>query len=42
MISGSAALLLCDIFSKQFALPVNAMTALLGIPIIIWIVLKKR
>lgn len=39
---GSISLLLCDIISKIWILPINAITALLGIPIVIWIVLKNQ
>lgn len=42
MLTGAAVLLGCDIISKFFVVPVNAVTALLGIPIVIWIVLKNR
>ena len=39
---GSAPLLFCDIVSKQFALPINSITSLLGIPLVLWIVLKHK
>lgn len=39
---GAAVLLLCDIVSKQFVLPVNAISALLGIPVVVWVVLKNK
>lgn len=39
---GTAVLLLCDIVSKQFVLPVNAISALLGIPVVVWVVLKNK
>lgn len=42
ILTGSASLLLCDIISKSFALPINAITALLGIPVIVWVVLRNR
>lgn len=42
MLSGAVLLLLCDIISKFFTIPVNAVTALLGIPIVIWVVLRNR
>lgn len=41
-IVGIAVMLACDIVSKQFAFPINAVTALLGIPVVVWIVLKNR
>ena len=40
-LSGAIALLVCDIFSKLLTLPVNTITALLGIPIVIWVVIKN-
>lgn len=42
ILTGAAVMLLCDIISKSFTLPINAITALLGIPIVVWIVLKKQ
>lgn len=42
MLGGSAVLLLCDIISKVYTMPVNAITALLGIPIVVWIVLRNK
>ena len=35
-------LLLCDLVSKMFTLPRNAITALLGIPIVVWVVLRNK
>lgn len=40
--SGASVLLICDIISKFFTLPINAITALLGIPVVVWIVLRKK
>lgn len=42
ILSGAAILLLCDIVSKIFVLPINAITALLGIPVVVWIVLRNQ
>lgn len=42
MLTGSSILLLCDIVSKIFALPVNAITALVGIPVVVWVVLRNK
>lgn len=42
VLSGAAVLLLCDLVSKMFALPINAITALLGIPIVVWVVLRNK
>lgn len=40
--TGASLLLICDIFSKIFILPINAITSLLGIPVIIYIVLQNK
>lgn len=40
ILCGSVAVLLCDILASSFALPVNAMTALLGIPVVIYVLFK--
>ena len=42
VLSGAAVLLLCDLVSKMFTLPINAITALLGIPIVVWVVLRNK
>ena len=42
VLSGAAVLLLCDLVSKLFTLPINAITALLGIPIVVWVVLRNK
>ena len=43
---GSILMLVCDIISQvpnsQTVLPINAITALIGSPIVIWIILKRR
>lgn len=41
-LTGAAVMLGCDIVSKLFVIPVNAVTALVGIPIVIWIVFRNR
>ena len=41
-LTGAVALLLCDIVSKMLTLPVNTITALLGIPIVIWVVIRNK
>ena len=38
-LSGASILLFCDVISKIFTLPINTITALLGIPIVVWVVL---
>lgn len=42
VLCGACVLLLCDMVSKLFTLPVNAITALLGIPIVVWVVLRNK
>ena len=42
VLTGASILIVCDIISKLFTLPINAITALLGIPIVVWIVLSKK
>ena len=39
---GAISLLLCDIVSKMLTLPVNTITALLGIPIVVWVVVRNK
>ena len=41
-LTGATALLICDIISKLLTLPVNTITALLGIPIVIWVVVRNK
>lgn len=41
-LAGALIMLGCDIVSKLFTLPINAVTSLAGIPIVIWIVVKMR
>ena len=42
ILSGVVMLLVGDIVAKYFALPINTVTALLGIPIVVYIVTRKR
>ena len=42
MLLGAAMLLVCDLCSKQLALPVNTLTALMGIPIVVWVVVHNK
>ncbi len=42
MLTGAVALLICDIVSKLLTLPVNTVTALLGIPIVVWVVIRNK
>lgn len=42
MLSGAALLLVCDLISKLLALPINTVTALMGIPVVIVVVVRNR
>ncbi len=46
LISGALLVLICDIVAQlpkdQVSLPINAITALIGAPIVIWIILSRR
>ncbi len=42
ILSGVVMLLVGDIVAKYFALPINTITALMGIPIVIYIVMRRR
>ena len=39
---GAVVLLGCDIISKWLTLPINTVTALLGIPVVIWVVVRNK
>lgn len=41
-LTGAVALLVCDIVSKLLTLPINTITALLGIPIVVWVVIRNK
>ena len=40
--AGVAMMLVGDILAKYFVLPINTITALMGIPIVVYIVMRKR
>ena len=42
MLSGAALLLVCDLISKSLALAINTVTALMGIPVVIVVVVRNR
>lgn len=42
ILTGGSIMLFCDLISKLFTLPVNAITALLGIPIVVWVVIRNK
>ncbi|MDE6010485.1 MAG: iron ABC transporter permease [Muribaculaceae bacterium] len=41
MLTGGCILLVCDIVSKSLTLPINSITALLGIPVVVYVVVKN-
>lgn len=38
---GIVSMLLCDIIAKNLVLPINCITALLGVPVILWVICKN-
>ena len=42
MLAGAALLLVCDLVAKLLALPINTITALMGIPVVIFVVVRNR
>ena len=42
MLAGAALLLVCDLAAKHLALPINTITALMGIPVVIFVVTRNR
>lgn len=42
MLAGAALLLVCDLLSKTLTLPINTVTALMGIPVVIVVVVRNR
>ncbi len=41
-LTGAVVMLLCDIIAKSLALPINTITSLVGIPIVVWIVVRNK
>lgn len=41
-LTGSCTLLLCDVVSKWLTLPINTITALMGIPVVVLVVLRHK
>lgn len=41
-LTGAVTLLVCDMVSKCLALPVNTITALFGIPVVVWVVVRNN
>lgn len=42
MLAGAALLLICDLVSKTLTLPINTITALMGIPVVVLVVVRNR
>lgn len=46
ILMGGVMMLFCDILTRlpgsDFVLPINAITALIGAPVVIWVILRKR
>ena len=42
MLTGAALLLVCDLLAKTLTLPINTITALMGIPVVIFVVIRNR
>lgn len=42
MLVSAATLSACDLIARQWMLPINAITSLIGIPVVAWIVLRNR
>lgn len=42
MLAGAALLLVCDLVAKLLALPINTITALMGIPVVIYVIVRNR
>ena len=42
MMTGAVVMLACDIISKSMILPINTVTALIGIPIVVFVVIRNR
>lgn len=41
LLTGVIGMLICDIIAKRFMLPINCITALLGVPVILWVIAKN-
>jgi iron complex transport system permease protein len=46
ILGGAALILICDIAAQmpgqEFTLPINAITSLIGAPVVIWLLVRKR
>ncbi len=41
-LTGAVVMLLCDIVAKSLAMPINTITSLIGIPVVVWIVVRNK
>ncbi|MDE6315072.1 MAG: iron ABC transporter permease [Muribaculaceae bacterium] len=41
-LTGAAVMIVCDITAKLLALPINSITSLVGIPVVVWVVLANK
>ena len=39
---GGILMLGCDMIAKSTAIPINAVTSLCGVPVVVWVVMKNR
>lgn len=42
VLTGSSMMLVCDLLSKTMNFPINTITSLLGIPIVVWVVIRNK
>ena len=42
MLVGAALLLVCDLLAKTLAFPIHTITALMGIPVVVFVVIRNR
>lgn len=42
VLTGSSVMLVCDLLSKTMNFPINTITSLLGIPIVVWVVIRNK
>lgn len=41
-LTGASVMLVCDLLSKTMNFPINTITSLLGIPIVVWVVIRNK
>lgn len=42
VLTGASVMLVCDLLSKTMNFPINTITSLLGIPIVVWVVIRNK